>query len=338
MEDKREHYKRYGYTCSEENLKTLPYSAPKGVKDLTKWLSLEGRRSSMQEYLNVVNRDDSRIHGKFWHIGAWTHRMSHSGPNQANIPATFHGNPTTPVEEIKAKYDERVRSCFTVETDEWLVGCDADGIQLRVLAHYMEDREFIEALESGDKAKGTDVHTLNMKKLGPICRNRDVAKTFVYALLLGAGVPKIAQILGCSNKEAKNAVDSFVSSYPGLKRLKSIIIPRDAARGYFIGLDGRKIECNSEHLMLAGYLQSGEAIIMKSAAVRFLKYLKAPEDVRFVDFVHDELQVSVRGNKDEAESIGIHLAHNIRKAGQELGLKCQLDANYKIGNTWAETH
>ena len=179
MEDKAEHYKRYGYTCSEENLKTLPADVPQGVKDLTKWLTLEGRRSSLQEYLNVVDPTDSRIHGKFWHIGAWTHRMSHSNPNQANIPASFHGDPKTGVEEIKAKYDSPIRSLFTVEEDEWLVGCDADGIQLRVLAHYMDDPEFTKALESGDKSKGTDVHTLNMKKLGKVCKDRDTAKTFI---------------------------------------------------------------------------------------------------------------------------------------------------------------
>lgn len=337
MDDKKEHFKRYGWTCSEENLKTLPDTAPQGVKDLAKWLTLEGRRSSLQEYLNVVNRDDSRIHGKFWHIGAWTHRMSHSNPNQANIPAVFTDEPKTAIEEIKAKYDGQMRSLFTTEEGEWLIGCDADGIQLRVLAHYMNDTEFTKALESGDKSKGTDVHTLNMKKLGSVCRNRDTAKTFIYAWLLGAGIPKIASILGCSNKEAKNAVDNFIAGYPGLKKLKQIIIPRDAARGYFIGLDGRKVMCDSEHLMLAGYLQSGEAIIMKWAARDFHKRLNSTT-VKMVDFVHDEFQVSCTGPLVTADIIGNSLAYCIVRAGEELGLRCKLAANYKVGRNWEETH
>lgn len=177
MTDKKEHYERYGYTCSEANLATLPETAPQAVKDLTKWLTLEGRRSSLEEYLGVVGAD-SRIHGKFWHIGAWTHRMSHSNPNQANIPSVPKGDPKTAVEEIKHKYDGDIRALFQASPGCLLVGTDADAIQLRILAHYMEDEDFIKALESGRKEDGTDAHTLNMKKLGSVCKDRDTAKTF----------------------------------------------------------------------------------------------------------------------------------------------------------------
>ena len=334
--NKKEKFDRYGWKCNETNLATLPDSAPQEAKDLTKWLTLEGRRSSLQEYIDCVGTD-GRIHGKFWHIGAWTHRKSHSSPNQANIASVFEGTPTNPVEEIKAKYDGRIRHLF--KGDQWLVGTDADGIQLRILAHLMKSPEYTEAILKGDKSKGTDIHSMNMKALGSVCKSRDVAKTFIYAFLLGAGVAKVAEILDCTIPQAKTAIDNFIESLPGLKRLKKIIIPRDAARGYFIGLDGRKVPCNSEHLMLAGYLQNGESVVMKWACLEWHRSL-ASTRIRYkmVDDVHDEWQTSVIGTVEEAKIVGEHQCKSIEKAGEHFGMFCSLAGTTKVGTSWRETH
>ena len=82
--DRGAKFAKYGWTLSEANLNTLPETAPAGGKRLAEWLTLEGRRSSLVEWLGHV-KDDHRIHGSFAHIGAWTGRMSHRNPNQANI-------------------------------------------------------------------------------------------------------------------------------------------------------------------------------------------------------------------------------------------------------------
>ena len=177
MNERLEKFKVYGWRVNESNLNTLPESAPQEAKDLAKWLTLEGRRSSLEEWLGCV-QDDGKIHGKFWFIGAWTHRMSHSKPNQANIPSEFHKEPKTAVEEVKDKYDKHLRECFKVAEDEWLVGCDAEGIQLRVLAHYMKSEEYREAIVSGKKELETDIHNLNRKALGLSHIDRDDSKTF----------------------------------------------------------------------------------------------------------------------------------------------------------------
>jgi len=331
-----DHYKKYGWKCSEENLKTLPEDAPEAARDLAKWLTLEGRRSSLQEWLQCV-QEDGRIHGKFWHIGAWTHRMSHSSPNQANIPACWpkdkEGNPIEPktaVEEVKYKYDDKLRALF--KTSHFLVGADASGIQLRILAHYMESEEYKEAILDGD------IHTLNQGALGALCRTRDVAKTFIYAWLLGAGIAKIASILGCTIAQAKEAEKNFLKALPGLRKLKKIIIPRDAARGFFSGLDGRKVPCNSEHLMLAGYLQNGESVIMKHATVLWTKTAKT-KGLRFrlLDLVHDEWQVECP-TKEEAEEVGKLMCQALRDVGEALGMFCPMDGEYRVGINWKETH
>src|SRR5690606_13580316 len=99
----------------------------------------------------------------------------------------------------------------------------------------------------------------------------------------------VAEILETSQGSAKLAVTNFIESYPGLADLKGTQIPRDAARGFFVGLDGRKVVCNNEHLMLVGYLQNGEAVIMKGACREWQQILdKEKIPYRLVTWPHDE--------------------------------------------------
>ena len=338
QEQKKEHYERYGWTVDEQNLSTLPESAPQAAKDLVKWLTLEGRRKSLVEWLGCV-QEDGKIHGKYWPIGAWTHRMAHSNPNSANIASPFQGTPKTPVEEIKSRYDAPMRNLWQASEGAWLVGTDAEGIQLRLLAHYMKSQPYVDAICSGKKEDETDIHNMNRKALGPICKDRDTAKTFIYAFLLGASKDKVAEILKCSSPKAREAVDNFLTALPELKKLKEFTIPRDARRGYFIGLDGRKVPCDSEHHMLAGYLQNGEAIVMKKANVLWRTWAKE-KGIKFkqVNFVHDEWQTECYGTKEEAEYLGQLQCKAIEQVGKELKLFCPLAGNTKVGKTWLETH
>lgn len=336
IDPKEERYKKYGWKINEINLSTLPDTAPEAAQYLTKWLTLEGRRSSLAEWLGCVG-EDSKIHGKFWHIGSWTGRMSHSAPNQANIFAPFHGTPKNAVEEVKAKYDYTLRDLWTAEG--YLVGTDAEGIQLRILAHIMKSAAYRDAICSGKKEDKTDIHNLNKNALGHVCRDRDAAKTFIYAWLLGASPSKVGEILSCSTGQAKEAVSTFLNSLPELKKVKEHKIPMDASRGFFVGLDGRKVHCDSEHLMLAGYLQNGESVIMKHANVLWRKEAdKTGIRYKQVDFVHDEWQTDVIGNMEEAQEIGRLQRWAIEETGRRLDLFCPLAGSTDIGKTWAQTH
>jgi len=333
------HYQRYGWRVNETNLQTLPETAPKAAQDLAQWLTLEGRRSTLEEWIGCCSEDDSRIHGKFWHIGAWTHRMAHTNPNQANPPSVFHGEPKTAVEHVKAKYDGRFRSLLHVPEGSYLVGCDAEGIQLRILAHYMKSDEYVKAIVEGRKEDETDIHNVNKRALGSLCKSRDDAKTFIYSFLLGASVAKTAEVLGCTIPQASGAVESFLTALPELRRVKKVLVPRDAGRGYFTGLDGRKVPCNSEHLMLSGYLQNGESVVMKKATVQWKKDLKGDMiNYKLCDLVHDEWQTQVDGTYEEAEHVGKVQAESLRKVGEELGVYCPLAGSYDIGKSWLDTH
>lgn len=333
-------YEVSGWKVSEENLETLPETAPEGCQLLVKWRMLSKRLQTVEEWLRAFNATTNRIHGNYNHIGAWTHRMSHSDPNQGNVPsvASKYHNPAL-VEAAKS-YGARMRSCFLVPDSSILVGVDADGIQLRILAHYMDDAEFTEALVNGRKEDGTDAHTLNAIALDLAGVDRDRSKTFIYAWLLGAGLGKVAKILGCSNAEAAEAINRFVLRYPGLQRLKFETIPADAARGYFIGLDGRIIHSDEYH-MLAGYLQAGEAVIMKSASLHWQEELKREHrniKWKLVNFVHDEWQTEVLGPRYCAETVAKSQVEAIAWAGRRVRLKCPLAGTAKFGGNWLETH
>lgn len=312
------------WSICEENLATLHKDVPQGVKNFAIWLTLNHRRQSITQWLDAVD-ENGRVHGYIQSVGASTHRCSHSGPNMANIPGIYDKNTGEP-----QLYGRECRELWVVDEGNVLVGTDASGIQLRVLAHYIGSDEYIAEASSGD------VHTANKEALGALCNSRPAAKTFIYAWLLGAAGGKVASILGCSVKQAYTAMDNFVSNIKGLKDLlvrKSLA----AKRGYMIGLDGRRIDIPSDHKALSMYLQGGESTIMKQAYV--LWYHEATRrGIWFLPcaFVHDEWQAETR--PEYAEELGEIQIEAIIRAGELLGCKCPLDGESNWGSSWAETH
>jgi len=341
-DEKAKDLDRYGWKVSESNLETLPDDAGDGAKNLAKWLTLDGRQKSLTEWINQV-KSDGRIHGFINQIGAWTGRCSHKNPNTANISSIFYGKPKTAVEDIKERYDHRLRACWSTPNGSYLVGCDADGIQLRVLADYLwrhfDADMYAKAIMEGTKADETDIHNVNKRALGEHCSSRDVAKTFIYSWLLGSGVGLTANILGCNERQASAARSSFENGIDGLKPLKKQLVPRIAKKGYFVGFDGRKVVVPSEYHTLAGLLQSGESVLMKHTLLNFHKKARAEQiNFKMVAFVHDEYQIEVIGSKDEAEHMGKLVADTMLKTGEELGFMIPTPGDYAIGKNWRDTH
>ena len=285
------------------------------AKLISEYLLLQKRITQVEKWIDYADRND-RVHCRVITNGAITVMMTHSRPNLAQVPRV--GNP----------FGKECRECWTVEDGNVLCGVDASGIELRLLAHYMRDEDYINEILSGD------IHTANMKAAG--LTNRDQAKTFIYAFLYGAGPAKIGQIVGGSEKEGKKLIDSFLANTPALHKLKEKV-NRIAEKGYLPSLDGRRLIVRSKHAALNTLLQGAGAVVMKKALVLLHSKLKTGKiQGSFVANVHDEWQIET--TKECAESVGRLGVQSIQEAGLALGLRCPLDGEFKIGANWAATH
>lgn len=282
---------------------------------------LQKRVAQIESWMEALG-DDNRVHGRVITNGAVTGRMTHHSPNMAQIPNSG------------SIYGHECRQCWTVEDGNVLVGCDASGLELRMLAHYMKDDDYVTAVVSGSSKDGTDIHTKNQKAAG--LQTRDQAKTFIYAFLYGAGPAKIGSIVGGGAKEGQKLIDAFLKATPSLKSLRDRV-SKYAGKGYVPGLDGRKVWVRSEHAALNSLLQGAGAIVMKKALVLFNDKIKANKwSVKFVANVHDEFQFEC--HPDIAELAGKAAKQSIIDAGTYFKLRCPLDGEYKIGRSWRDTH
>ena len=231
-------------------------------------------------------------------------------------------------------YGPECRECWSVEEGNVLVGCDASGLELRMLAHYMKDNGYVRTVCEGSSKDGTDVHTVNQRAAG--LASRDNAKTFIYAFLYGAGDAKIGSIVGGSARDGTKLKAKFLQQTPALAKLIERV-KKQAAKGWVPGLDGRRIWVRSEHAALNSLLQGAGAIVMKKALVLFDNKVKANKwPVKYVANVHDEFQLECP--KEIAEEVGKAAKLSIVEAGEVFQLRCPLDGEYKIGRNWRETH
>lgn len=285
-----------------------------------------------QGWLNTYNSFDNRIHGYVNTMGARTFRMTHSKPNVAQVPSG------------RSPYGNECRECFTVPNGYKLVGCDASGLELRGLAHYLaryDGGTYAKAVVHGSKDEGTDAHTLNMKALG--INSRDDAKTWFYAFIYGAGNTKLGAVLGKGPRAGGTARKAFLKNMPAFGRLTKAIEAKVKAQGYLQGLDGRVLLVPSLYSALNTVNQSAGAIIMKRALVILDDMLMNEwglkpfgEDYEFVANIHDEFQIEVK--EEHAELVGQCAREAMQQAGIYYNLRCPLDGDYAIGESWKDTH
>jgi DNA polymerase I-like protein with 3'-5' exonuclease and polymerase domains len=237
-----------------------------------------------------------------------------------------------------------------------MVGADADGLELRCLAHYLykyDGGKYARAVLYGNKEEGTDAHSLTLKALGSLCEDRDTAKTFFYALLYGAGDYKLGLILGETNsrrasakgKAARARVEKGITGLGKLNaKIKRTIEQRQKKhkRMWLNGLDGRKIFVRSEHAALNSLLQSAGGVIMKKGLVilndRLVKSgAKHGKDFWYLINSHDEWQLEV-AKGCLPDEYGNCMTTAMEAAGEHFNFKVPITGEYKIGKSWAETH
>ena len=280
------------------------------IKD---YLMYQKRQAALESWQKFLEKDN-RVHGFVIPNGTITGRMTHRDPNMAQIPS------------VSSPYGKECRECWTVPTGYKLVGIDASGLELRMLAHYMNDEEYIDEIINGD------IHTANQRLAGLESRNQ--AKTFIYALLYGAGDEKLGTVAGGGREVGSKLRGHFLHNLPSFNNLKNRV-SLAAKRGFLKGLDGRKIFVRSEHAALNTLLQGAGAIVMKKALVIFSEYIQ-DMDAHIVANVHDEWQVEAK--EEIAEEVGRLGIAAIVQAGWAYDLKCPLDGEFNVGNNWSETH
>ena len=292
------------------NIKEIPEA-----RLIAKYLLLQKRIAQIDSWFEA-QQEDSRVHGFVIPNGTITGRMAHRSPNMAQVP------------NVKSPFGNECRACWIVEEGYKLIGIDASSLELRILAHYMKDEEFTNEIINGD------IHTFNQKLAG--LKSRDQAKTFIYALIYGAGDGKLGSVVGGSQAEGKRLRQHFFDNRPTFKALGDKV-RRAAQKKYVKGLDGRKIFVRHPHAALNTLLQGGGAIVMKRALAMLDSLIRLQTlDAKFVANIHDEWQMEVR--EDIVDFVGQLAVDCIQTAGNYYNLLCPLDGEYKVGDNWSETH
>jgi len=294
------------------------------AKLLSEYFMVQKRLGMLAEgqnaWLKMVKKS-GRIHGEVNTNGTITGRATHRNPNVAQTPA------------VGVPYGKECRDLFRAPNHRRLVGIDVSGLELRMLAHYMATYD---GGEYGRQVVEGDVHTLNMEAAG--LPDRSTAKRWVYAFLYGAGPEKLGEVAGKGAAHGRQLKKRFLERTPALARLITDV-QQAATRGYLRGLDNRRIPIRSNHSSLNSLLQCGGSLICKRFLVEVDEVIAEKgwtNKVNQVAWIHDEIQCEV--DPDIAEDFGKAAVDCIAKTGQFFSICVPLTGEYKVGQTWADTH
>lgn len=322
---------------NDDIIGALPYDV---APLITEYLLVDKRTGALAEgkqaWLKLVT-PEGKIHGSVNQTGAATHRASHSSPNVSQVPAS------------NSPYGKECRSLFTVPKGWKIVGADASGCQLRCLAHYMaryDGGAYAKVLIEGD------VHTTNWEAGKPFLTSRGVAKTFIYAFLFGAGNWKIGHTCRpLASAEEKSSLgsrlkDKFLRSLPALDKLVKAVLHAFTTKKSVRLPSGHVVHIKSKHTALNYLLQGTEAAICKRWIYHANRWLKASSwksgwdgDYAALVWSHDEIQVAVRDDeRGLPKQMGEMLVSLFPIVEKELKFRCPLAGEYKIGDTWHDTH
>ena len=287
---------------------------------ISEYYTIRSRKNVIEGWLKKV--DNGRLHGNMWTCGTPTFRARHEVI--VNLPA------------VDAAWGKELRQLLMADEGTVVVGCDSSGNQLRGLCHYVGNDSFTNEVIYGDQ------HQRNADALG--C-SRPVAKSYLYAYLFGAGDAKLGQVLtGKSNSTiGKKSKENFAKGIKGLAELKIKLSKvwkntrYSDGQGWFPGLDGRPIYCDSDHQALNYLLQSAEGITCKASISYQMAKIKE-EGLRASPriFYHDESAWTVHPN--DAERVGEILQESFEFGPKVFGVECMAGGNPCYGKSYADVH
>ena len=287
---------------------------------LQKWLGQlsEGTNS----WFNSIEGDGCIHHSCT--LSTQTGRNAHRGPNLGQV--------------VSAPW---ARELFVPHPGHVMVGADLEGLELRLLGHYLaafDEGSFAEVVVNGD------IHQQNADRVG--CTRTQV-KTLTYAFIYGAGDVKLGHSLQPELSDAQKKTlggelrRKFLDAIPGLEPLVDAVKLKVRSTGRLRGLDGRPIFCRAEHSSPNFLLQSAGAIISKRWVVIGQQMLDDAGLTYNVDYtrcayVHDEVQMSVV--PAEVDRMKMLLEAAAPEAGKYYNLRVPIGACADHGDNWAATH
>ena len=322
------------YVTSEEVLESLRHKHPV----VEKILEHRGLKKLLGTYIDalpqLINPRTGKVHTSFNQTVTATGRLSSSNPNLQNIP-------------IRDENGKEIRKAFIPDEGCLFFSADYSQIELRIMAHLSEDKNMIDAFLSNHDihaATAAKIYKIDLKDVGSDMRRK--AKTANFGIIYGISVFGLAERMNVDRKEAKELIDGYFETYPGVKAYMDKSIQVAQEKGYVETIFHRKRflpDINSRNAVVRGYaernainapIQGSAADIIKVAMARIYQRFQAEGiQAKMILQVHDELNFSVPVNeKERVEEIVIE---EMEKAYR---MHVPLKADCGWGKNWLEAH
>ena len=334
LDSKAKKTKTGQYVTNEEVLEALKRKHP----IVEKILEYRGLKKLLSTYIDalpqLINPNTGHIHTSFNQTVTATGRLSSSNPNLQNIP----------VREAQGK---EVRKAFIPYPGQLFFSADYSQIELRIMAHLSQDSNLIEAFLQGNDIHAATAAKIFKKPLSEVTPDeRRKAKTANFGIIYGISAFGLAERMGVSRQEAKQLIDEYFVTYPGVKAYMEKSIEMARERGYTETIFYRRCQLpdiNSHNAVVRGYaernainapIQGSAADIIKIAMIRVFRRMKEENlKSKMILQVHDELNFSVL--PEEKEKLQSLVIEEMQGAAS---LSVPLIADCGWGTNWLEAH
>lgn len=281
-----------------------------------------------ENILDFIEQKTGRIHADFRQIGAPTGRFSCSNPNLQQIP-----------------HEQEYRRCFRAPEGRKLVIADYSQIELRILADFSSDQNFIDAFVSGEDFHSTTAaQVFNVKPEDITAEQRSFAKRLNFGVVYGIGASRFAMMTGLSQNDAENTLRRYFATYNGLDSYlrdsgKQVVEKRLVRTASNRMLRLRFDESDRQQIASAQRygknmpIQGTSADILKRA-LRLLHEEIRGTSAKLVNIVHDEIIVEC--DASEADQTAERLEQAMRLAGEEYVKRVPVNVDVKIADEWCK--
>lgn len=325
-----------GYTTDMDTLSDLAPMFPI-AKFALEYRQLQKLRSTYIEALpKLVNRHTGRIHTSYNQAVVSTGRLSSTDPNLQNIP-------------IRSEVGKEIRRAFVPAREGWkMVSADYSQIELRIMAHITGDEALIDAFK-----RGVDIHAATAAALFDVDLSevnsdmRRVAKTVNFGIMYGLGAFGLSRRLGMPQRQAKEIIDNYFESYPGIRVYMDSTVEKAGKLGYAESLLGRRRhfpEINSKNRVLRTAaeraainmpIQGTASDMLKNAMIALHRELESRKmKSKMILQVHDELVFEAP--EEEIDSL-LELVKYEMEGALPLG-KVPVLVETGVGSNWLEAH